>query len=69
MKKTYVKPSLDSKVFAHLESVFTYCTKSQTKNNCINVTGTGNDSDKVGKPSDSNAHSNLPYIPPVVPGS
>lgn len=55
MKRIYEAPTLEAKEYAQLENVFTYCDKA-VQHGCTDVTGSGNDSDKVGNPSDSNAH-------------
>ena len=34
MKKTYVKPELDSRTFAQFENVFTACNKTKNNANC-----------------------------------
>jgi hypothetical protein len=58
MKLTYSKPTLEVKDFAQFENVYTYCNKGNAHaQGCVDITGSGNASDKVGNPSGSAAFS------------
>jgi len=45
-KQEYEAPVLEVKAYAQFENVFTWCTKGNEKQGCVDVTGSGNDADK-----------------------